>query len=438
MKSVFSKRSALALLLSFGVIGAIMTPAATAATDKPNATIAVNLSDQQTMTGEPSVELTALCNQINDYLAKYPKVFSGSYLSADSQVVNIGVVNQDDPAVKGLKALLAKIDPGSKLTRLATAKYSMAQLEEARSAIVRDYLGKPGSLVKSVGIDASQDSVVVGVEPQSEAFAVQDVPTASTISASFGDRVTFSKQSGQGLAASSRYDTSPHYGGAGYQWYNASGSPISQAICSLSFPIKIGATTYGLTAGHCRQGSQTNYVNAYSEGGGVSAAYSFGHHQTTTWVGTQDVYGDFSLLAGSNYQSRVYNGPIGSDSSVDVVGASWNFPTIGAGMCTSGRTSGQVCRYKVLQTNFCATYGIAGQPQYPNCELFMMGSDQNLDGAYDCNGFIPGDSGGAVYSAAPGGGVTGYGIVSAILGNCQYVATSLHGVRKWSPTAVIP
>ncbi|AJT42174.1 hypothetical protein [Psychromicrobium lacuslunae] len=438
MKAVFSKRSALALLASFGVIGAIMTPAATAATDHNHSSAAVPLSVQQTMAGEPSAELSALCNQINDFLAKHPAVFSGSYLSADSRLVNIGVATQEDPAVKELKALLAKIDPRSKFTRLTVAKNSMTQLEEARSAIVRDYLGKAGSSVKSVGIDASQDSVVVGVVPQSEAFAAKDVPAASTISASFGDRVVFSKQTNQGLAASSRYDTSPHYGGAGYQWYNASGSAISQAICSLSFPIKIGTITYGLTAGHCRQGTQSNYLNAYSEGGGVSAAYSFGHHETTTWVGTQDTYGDFSLLAGSNYQSRVYNGPIGSESSVDVVGASWNFPSIGAGMCTSGRTSGQVCRYKVLQTNFCATYGIAGQPQYPNCELFMMGSDQNLDGAYDCNGFIPGDSGGAVYSAAPGGGVTGYGIVSAILGNCQYVATSLHGVRKWSPTATMP
>lgn len=96
-------------------------------------------------------------------------------------------------------------------------------------------------------------------------------------------------------------------------------------------------------------------------------------------------------MGGSTYISRVYNSNIYSESTLDVVNVSWNFPTVGSGVSSSGHTTSRICRYKVLDVDACVNYGSG----IISCEMFSMTSDQNLDGSYDCSGFDHGDSGGA-------------------------------------------
>jgi len=394
----------------------------------------VRIYVEPVLVGQESPELIEMDAKVNSYVSQYPSVFSGTYISTDSSGLTVGVVDQNDPAADALKALVGKLDPTSSFITIIPARYTWNDLDKIRSSIVDEYM-TGGSGVSGVGVDASQDAVLVEVPRDASGLDLTNNPIAIKLTQQYGSAVMFQESAGETSATTANNDISPHFGGSGYKWYDAAGS-VASGYCSLGFPVKVNNVTYGLTAGHCRPGSATNYVNAYSVGG-VSSSLYFGSLYTTTWIGTQNTYGDWSLLKGSGYNPYVYNGPVGSSTFLSVVDASFYYPSVNSGMCSSGARTGQICRYKVFQTGWCEPYdGVT------TCSLIRMKSDQNNDGSYDCDGWYYGDSGGSIYAGATGG-VRAFGIASAITTECPaagrfYYATSLFGVSRWNSGASMP
>lgn len=393
----------------------------------------VRLYIEPVFTGQASPELDRIGNEINEFVSLHPDTFSGAYFSLDSSKVMVGVAEPSHEAAAVLEELANKLDPERGQVITTDAERSWSELDSVKDLLAEEYLREAKGGLDSVGLNPALDTVVVSVAIEPGDAPLTDNPTVIEIAERFGDRVMFSESSGPVKMNSAIDDVDPHFGGAGYEWYDAAGNNTGFG-CSLAFPIKINNVTYGLTGGHCRPGSATNLVNAYSFSGVDSSRY-FGSLHTTSWIGTEDLYGDFALLKNSTYVPYVYNSTPTSNSSLAVVAASFTFPMVGQYMCSSGVSTGQICRYKVLETNKCKSH--EGQMV---CEQIIMKSDQNLDGLYDCGGWTTGDSGGAVYNAVSGG-VRAYGIVTASSEFCfvprEYHVTSLHGVQEWQPLASV-
>ena len=100
------------------------------------------------------------------------------------------------------------------------------------------------------------------------------------------------------------------------------------------------------------------------------------------------------LLKDSTYSPWVYTSNTTSNTVLPVVDAAYTSPSKGKPLCSSGATTGQICRYKIEDSEVCII--VSGET---TCHAIKMSSDQNLDGVIDCLGSQPGDSDGAVYDA---------------------------------------
>jgi hypothetical protein len=328
---------------------------------------------------------------------------------------------------------------------VATVRRSGKEIRKLKDSLV-PLLTDPryaGQIV-GVGEDPSLGVAVV--------YATADSAAARTqIAATYGSAVIF-RLSSQARAddADRDRDSTPHYGGSGFTWWNAAHTAHLNGWCSTGFPVIHGGVTYMLTAGHCVPG-QRQYPALWASfnqtGGAPSNLFYFGGLFTTTvsgtelnpTSGTQDRFGDWSMIQGSTYSPHVYNCPntTGSCSFLSVGAASWVSPAMNAGACSSGRTTGQVCRYRVTDPDI--TFNVDGRP---TGQLALLRSNQDLAGGDDCLGWNHGDSGGAIYQAISGrtGFVRAMGLVTAHTGTtaCNYYYTKLQGVRAWSPNASMP
>ncbi len=203
-------------------------------------------------------------------------------------------------------------------------------------------------------------------------------------------------------------DTAPYWMGG--ELVSASG------YCSSGVRITFAGVHRLLTAGHCTATSFTNAGNLV------------GNQYTTAYPGNADIYGDWKLLYGSTYGMRVFNGDVYGTTSLAISGAVWGGRPNGSAVCTSGRTTGQICRYYV--TNSYSTRTVDG---IVTGQMLEMRHDSTGGSGADWNGAQPGDSGGTCYYSDGAGGVTVAGIVTARFStpSLRYYCTQLSGVRAW-------
>lgn len=135
--------------------------------------------------------------------------------------------------------------------------------------------------------------------------------------------------------ATRKSDSAPFYGGAGIR---PSGGTSK---CSTGFTVKNAvATRFVLTAGHCFSNGQT----VVTENGGVTVG---------TVTNKIDTTRDMALLKNQSYSPRIYLGGVDSSTSAPVVSAT--DPMLGVGgYCHSGRTTGEQCGHKVVDTDAMA------------------------------------------------------------------------------------
>lgn len=224
------------------------------------------------------------------------------------------------------------------------------------------------------------------------------------------------QQGGEGELSSRDVDYAPH-------WMGAKLNGSAGGYCSSGVPLIIGGVRRLLTAGHCTSGTYSN------NGQVVGSTY------TTSYPGKAKIFGDWKLLQGSSYALRVYSGDVYSSASLPITGAEWGVKALGSGMCSSGATTGQICRYYVA--DFYKAHSWNGVLTYP---LTMLGhTSSGQPGFSDSNGWKPGDSGGPCYFSDGAGGVKVAGIVTGryVAGSTDYYCTQLSGVRAWNSSAYV-
>lgn len=192
------------------------------------------------------------------------------------------------------------------------------------------------------------------------------------------------------------------------------------SVCSTGIPLNVHGTWTVLTAGHCGGSSFYNNGNLV------------GSQWTTAYPGNAPIYGDWKLLSGQTYLTRVFNGPRStiptSNSTLVMSGARYGAIPVGIAMCTSGRTTGQWCTYTVKASGVSVT--ISGVTSGHQMRMKAVGGHAG-----------GGDSGGPCYHSDGSGGVTATGIVKGwtedlVNGVLDY-CTQVSGVRAWAPTAYL-
>ncbi|MEV1240191.1 hypothetical protein ACIBO2_02970 [Nonomuraea sp. NPDC050022] len=323
---------------------------------------------------------------------------------------------------------------------------SLADVEATKAQIVELITaGAYKNQVFGVGIDPIKATAVV--------YASGDSDTARTeLKQRFGDAITFRRQDAVTRPNTRSRDTAPHYGGAGIRMFNEARS-AAIGVCSTAFAVAKQGVTHMLTAAHCFP-SETDYPRAWASSflwPAPDTTYYHGAMVTTTirgipgyiTDGTQDQYGDFSLLqGGGGYLPRVYNCAKNADpcTSLVVGAADYGTPPNGTAVCTSGVMSGQTCRQYVTDGSYAGWMGENDYFVFVN-HWAITNSDQNGDGTYDCAGAEQGDSGGAVYRSMAGGKVVAMGIISAggprSNGVCYSMYSKLSGIRAWDSSVSV-
>ena len=401
----------------------------------PSAVQAASIPAFEPMTST-SVEATDRAQVAYEAIAAFieqnPARFGGVHLDApDALTVSLPGGSDLSERAAALRALA----PGLTVSveRVSRSRAAVQGVKEQIGAMIRAGAHRDGII--GVGVDGVRGVVTV--------YATTDSATARLdLKRKFADAVVF-RQIGvpKLLTADRNLDSAPHYGGAGFYVWNDAHTGY-RGWCSTAFPVVRNGVTYQLTAGHCMPGS-TEYpdawASAYTSVTPPSSTYYFGTRYTTTiggtWntqtEGTQDNFGDWALLRGSTYYPRVYScaNVTGTCSTLPIGTASWVTPSLNAGVCSSGRTTGQICRQHVVDSDWEGY--IEG---FYDRQLALFQRD---DGT--CDTVRPGDSGGAIYqgmSSRPGY-VRAMGVITATDG-CTSYYTKLSGVRAWDSAVTMP
>ncbi|NUT35638.1 MAG: hypothetical protein HOV79_21500 [Hamadaea sp.] len=415
----------MATALIAGVLGA---PASAQAQDVPG------FERMTARTVQASDEAQTAYETIAAFIEQNPARFGGVRLDGPSSLT-VSLPGGTDQAQR--VQVLRRLAPGLTVTvePVSRSRAAILGVKEQIGAMIRAGAHREG--IVGVGVDAVRGVVTV--------YATGDSAAArADLKRRFADTVVFRQMDALQPAESDRNrDTAPHYGGAGYtMWNNA--HTASVPYCSLAFPVVRNGVTHGLTAGHCMPGSTGHpdaWATAFTSATPPSIGYYFGTLATTTLAGTlsnttdgtQDVYGDWALLRGSTYYPRIYNcaNVTGSCTHVPIGTASWVTPSLNASLCSSGRTTGQICRQHVADAEY---EGYVGNNYTRQLAVFVRD-----DGG--CATIRGGDSGGAIYqgmSSRPGY-MRAMGVVTGVSTNgCVAVYTKLSGVRAWDPSITMP
>lgn len=392
--------------------------------------------------GQVSPETQEAADAISALVESSPDQYTGVRITGPETVTVVlpegPAFDQRSAAVRGNGARVAGGESVS--VKVEQGKRSLADVRRAKAEIgglirAGRYQGK----ITGVGIDPGSGRAVAYATAGSDEARVD-------LKRRFGESVVFRAAPEARFAERDRSrDSAPHRAGAGIRLWNPQHTGYG-AICSTSFPVVKDGIRHMLTAAHCLPGSTTYpraWAATFTSATPPSTSYYFGAKTTTTMGGelgyptdgTQDVYGDFALLQGSSYVNAVYNcaNLSGSCSELLVGAVNWGIPANGTSVCTSGRTTGQICRQIITDSDWEGYV----EGLYLR-HMALIQSDQDGDGSYDCTAVQGGDSGGAVYNAISGSSqVRALGVISAS-GSCHSLFTRLSGVKAWDSSISMP
>jgi hypothetical protein len=221
-------------------------------------------------------------------------------------------------------------------------------------------------------------------------------------------------------------DQSPFFGGARID------IPASNQQCSTSFGFVLNGYDRMVTAGHCVSISDGGYVYSHASPVNGVGTYGMGWIYSGTgfynWgegVGTRllngSYDGDMALVTLDTNRitaPQIYTGTqyVGDETHASVVEMWTTTPAPGDQYCTGGETTGQLC-------GWVTTYG--------DSDVTVAGGvDRNVATGQRSGCVLGGDSGGAVYTVRPDGGIAAKGIMSqANTANpCQMLYTDVRRV----------
>ena len=429
LKVILATFAALAIVLSGGFLTGTAVAEPEATTRGVNE---VDANGERIWFGEASPELLAVADRIGEYIDAREDEFAGHSLTSDRTMVEVYVAGGNGES--DLRSLLSSEELA--LVRFVQVEHSLDDL----LALQRDIVDSFGDDFVSVSVDLESNSLGVSVPPavledqpedllefqsDRELSSVYEGDGVSLdglreLAEARGMRIRVSPETTPESAATRDRDYVRFYGG---------GAIDGKKLCSLGFPVSVGGRVYGITAGHCGQG---NFQNPGSRSP-VGATY------TTTWKDTAKKYGDWQLLQGPGFDAKLFSGSVVSSSWLPISRANSGSRANGTELCTSGRTTGSLCRFVVI-----ASHVSAKVDGVPVGYLTRLRHDPNRDGIGTCTGFRGGDSGGPVYyrSATNPKAVEVLGIVTGWPGlgatdchNNFYYITEFKGVTQWSSSA---
>lgn len=381
--------------------------------------------------GEASEALILVADQVAEFAGSHRDVFAGTAMTSDSTMVEIYATDAAAPALATIEREVGA--PFDQLVRIVPVERSLNELLEAQRRVLDADI--PSGQILSVGTDLSRNTLdlglsdaafdlarsvlaLAGIDARTATLDGEDLGRVYPALSGLGTPTTFAVEAPSQADGTRKNDSAPHYFGS---------QIVGQRTCSLGVPIKIGSVRYALTAGHCLVGS------FYNSG----TSRFMGSTYTTSWSGNADIYGDWQLLRNSTYSLYLYSGSLSSSNTLRIVGGQFSARSNGLELCSSGRTTGSVCRYRILdsyRTSDVTSGGITAEVGF----LYKLISDPNRDGVGSCTGWQSGDSGGPLYYAS-GTGVKVTSIVTShsTSGNCTYWSTMLAGVRQWNSSATV-
>ena len=164
--------------------------------ERPETKNPIRIYTEPVYTGQATAELNEIGNTVNDYVAAHPKTFSGGYYSADSSKIFVGVAESGDKAAVEFEKLANRLDPGRRRVVTTDARWSWSELDAVKDFVAEKYLKTSEGGVDSVGLDISQDTVVVSVMIEPGDPRLEGNPTVLEIADKYGDMVMFRKSSG--------------------------------------------------------------------------------------------------------------------------------------------------------------------------------------------------------------------------------------------------
>lgn len=382
----------------------------------------------QVWTGVPDVRVVEAADGAAKVLTQRPETLLDVSLCQDSS----GVLVKGIPGVEldEIVSQLRKEHPEVAFYRVSSAN-SMDQLRRVRADVSK--LPELQIIPNAMQIDPNSERVVVELDAATPA----------------GKRA-FDKLSGLGLVdvkASEDFGSSSTVWGdrnSDYEPFQAGGI-VNPSGCSLGPRLRLNGQEMILTAGHC------GYASQYMSGSGSNLV--IGTRHTTSYPGNADMYGDWQLIKGKDYSDWVFNGaPYNDNSSLQGTGLNTSWRARGLFLCSSGMTTGQWCRARILYIDATYTFDDPSFGSVTAGKLYTTIQDTGNSADYGkClytgqNGDAPdgydrgGDSGGAVYhsngttpnTVTYDGLVTGSSWVWLGSWSCKYYYTSLVGVKTWN------
>lgn len=390
-------------------LGAGSVPAQAGPSPSPSdkTCIARDADGQVTWTGDANMDMTEMGEDLAALIADHPGNATGTAFCSHYEGLAVYLSDPTPELTASIKAIGAQHPKAVIETHIVP--HSLADLE-ATGRTLAVSLGLGDNMV-GWGPVIYDGSLEVDVKEAALTQRVQAKTSVPSSSKGTSSPVAVSYRPGaEGQDAATRLaDSSPWYMGGRLSWSNS--------YCSSGIPITVKGVHTLMTAGHCTGSSFTN------NGSVVGTQY------TMAYPGNANRYGDWKLIKGSSYAKRVFSGGLSSGDSHPITAARWATLPLGNGMCTSGSTSGQICRYKVNSTGRSLT--VDGVTSNHLIELYH--------GTRDKGGFRGGDSGGTCYYANSNG-MTVAGIVKGTKPwpkGMSYYCTDLMGLRAWNSSAAL-
>jgi hypothetical protein len=380
---------------------------------------------EQVWSGEESSELTAMSDALSAIADANREAVAGVALCSARDGATVFVAQPSE----ALSAEIAAVAGAHPSLTVATQDVAAGAGAVMNAGFTLKEEADYGPSITMIGVDVYTGGLIIAIDPAVD-LAVAGESIAESIHARVVevagvDLPIAVEFDGADVDATRQADSAPWWMGSELR-YTSGGETH---FCSTGVPIKTGGVTRLLTAGHCNGSTFTN--NGTQVGTLFTTAWNTDNNLTNS-----DIYGDWRLIGGSTYAKRVWNGPLTgplSTATMAITSANWGTRPAGTALCTSGRSTGQVCRCFVTIAETMVNVG--GVDTYP---VNRMRHDSNNGSASDTNGFSGGDSGGPCYYADGNGGVIANGIVTSHNPTrSRYSCTLLEGVRNWNSGAVL-
>jgi len=381
--------------------------------------IKANEKGQQFWEEEATPEVRRAAERLSDFVSENSSIATGVAYCSDRRGLLLFAPNAD-PALRAivLDVRYDLAEDGATVALVPVAE-ALEPLQQLVDTIPPEALERAG--VSSIGVDIEAGGLsLTAMRPGAEHSPEMRMLLAQIDAEIPGVPVRLEDESDQPpvkFGFDRRNDAAPWYSSA--EW-----APSGGGLCSLGLPMTVNDAGVTMTAAHCSGAS----------GKHPASGASVGKQYTTTWTANLDKYGDWKLLYNSSYAKRVYTGAITGTTksqSHPIGGIRWAPLAKGDGLCTSGRTTGQICRYWVHATTLRTQ--IEGYWVRHLMQIRHDGTDP-FNG-WDSGGFRAGDSGGPCYYNNGSGKMIGAGTVSGENGDdggTSFYCAQVSGVKAWN------